>query len=179
MSDEKRVNNKIRSPKVVLISADGQNLGEMETRFALQRAREVGMDLVEISDQKGLPVCKILDYGKWKYAQSKKEKANKPTKQVTKEIKLRPTTDDNDLSYRSKHVKEFLHDGDKVKLTVRFKGREQAHMFETGRAMLEKFILLLDGESFNQSDAVVEGRNISITLHPAKGKSNDIANSNE
>lgn len=172
MSKQARVNKQIRANKVLVIDNDGTNLGEMETRRALFKARDLGMDLVEVGNKKGAPVCKILDHGKWKYEQAKKNRENKQTKQQTKEIKLRPNTDDNDLSYRSKHAKEFLKEGNKVKVTVRFRGREQAHMFETGRVMLEKFIALLEGEMFTHSDAKAEGRNISLTLAPAKGKSN-------
>ena len=172
MSKQARVNKQIRANKVLVIDSDGTNLGEMETRRALFKARDLEMDLVEVGNKNGTPVCKILDYGKWKYEQAKKTKENKQVKQQTKEIKLRPNTDDNDLSYRSKHAKEFLKEGNKVKVTVRFRGREQTHMFETGRVMLEKFMALLEGEEFNHSDAKAEGRNISLTLVPVKGKSN-------
>ena len=164
-----RVNDKIRVRKVLVIDGDGNNLGEMDTRRALQKAQESSLDLVEVGNKKGTPVCRIMDYGKWKYDQSKKQRAHKQTKVQTKEIKLRPNTDDNDLLYRSKHAKEFLKEGNKVKITVRFRGREQAHMFETGKVMLEKFIALLQGEAFSHSDAKAEGRNISLILTPAKG----------
>lgn len=172
-----RVNNKIRSSKVLVIDNNGNNLGEMETRRAIFKARNEGLDLVEMGNKKGVPVCKIMDFGKWKYTQSKKSKENKQPKIQTKEIKLRPNTSDNDLNYRSKQAKEFLKEGHKVKLTVRFRGREQAHMFETGKVMLEKFITLLDGEEYNHSDAKAEGKAISIYLTP-KGKSDGKGNNN-
>lgn len=165
-----RVNNKIRASKVLLIDEEGRNLGEIETRKAIFSAKGKGLDLVEVGNKKGTPVCKMLDYGKWKYDQAKKNKSNKQTKQLTKEIKLRPNTDDNDLTYRSKHAKEFLRDGHKVKVIVRFRGREQAHMFETGKVMLEKFISFLQDAEFDCSDAKPEGKSIAITLSPVKGK---------
>lgn len=164
-----RMNNQIRSSIVMVIDDNGNNLGEMETKKAIYQAKNIGLDLIEVGNKLGVPVCKFVDYGKMKYEQAKKNKKNKQVKQLTKEIKMRPNTSDNDLSYRCKHAKEFLKDGHNVKLTVRFRGREHAHMLETGKDILERFIASLDC-SFNHSEANIEGHNISITLSPIRGE---------
>jgi len=127
--DGPRVNEAIRVPQVRLIDADGENIGVVSARDALMRAEEAGLDLVEISPNADPPVCKILDYGKFKYeAQKKKNEAKKRQRVIeVKEIKLRPNIDEHDYVVKMKNCHRFLSDGDKVKVTLRFRGREMAH----------------------------------------------------
>lgn len=166
------INRSIRAPKVLLITDSGENLGIMATYEALKRAIEAGMDLVEISNAKGVPVCKIMDYGKWKYEQSKKQKKNKQQSQgqITKEVKFRPNTGDNDLTYRAKQVDGFLQDGCKVRLVVRFRGREEERIAETGKALLERFLNLIQAECVIEEGMKLDGRSVYIMIAPPKKK---------
>jgi translation initiation factor IF-3 len=124
-----RINGDIRSPRVLLIDEAGEKQGEMPLEAALDAAREAGLDLVEVSPQAVPPVCKILDFGKLKYQeQKKKSEARKKQKIVEiKEIKMRPNIDTHDYEVKSKSIRRFFEDGDKVKITLRFRGREMAH----------------------------------------------------
>jgi len=137
--DGPRVNEDIRVPQVRLIDQDGEMLGVMTSRDALYRAYSVGLDLLEISPNAVPPVCKITDYGKFKYEQQKKaNEARKKQKVVEiKEIKVRPNIDDHDYDTKMKQMKGFIADGDKVKVTLRFRGREMAHQ-ELGVKVLER-----------------------------------------
>lgn len=171
MQKEININNKIRAQKILLIDENGQNVGIFKTQDALFRAKTAGLDLVEVSaGQNGMPVCKILDYGKWKYEQTKQIKKQKSQikKQEVKEIKFRPNTGDNDLRYRAKHAGEFLSEGHKIKLVVRFRGREQEHMFETGKALLEKFMSMMEVEYEIEDMAKVENGAIVLLLGSKK-----------
>ena len=127
--DGPRINDEIRVPQVRLIDQDGEMMGVMSAREALIRAYDVGLDLVEISPNAVPPVCKILDYGKYKYEQQKKaNEARKRQKVVEiKEIKVRPNIDDHDYDVKMRQMKAFISEGDKVKVTLRFRGREMAH----------------------------------------------------
>src|SRR5271155_2248056 len=127
--DGPRVNEEIRVPQVRLIDQDGEMMGVMTARDAMLRAFAVGLDLVEISPNADPPVCKILDYGKYKYEQQKKAAEARKNQKVIelKEIKLRPNIDDHDFEIKMKSAKAFLTEGDKVKITLRFRGREMAH----------------------------------------------------
>ena len=127
--DGPRVNEDIRVPQVRLIDQDGEMIGVMSARDALLRAYDVGLDLLEISPNAVPPVCKILDYGKYKYEQQKKaNEARKRQKVVElKEIKVRPNIDDHDYDVKMRQMKSFISEGDKVKVTLRFRGREMAH----------------------------------------------------
>lgn len=160
----------IKARSVLLIDASGMNLGVVDTRDAYRMAEAAGLDLVQVGDGKnGVPVCKIMDHGKWKYEQSKKRKAAKAVQQTTKELKIRPNTSDHDLAYRAEQAAEFLEAGDKVKVLVRFKGRERNHMAETGRSSLEKFLSLLDASKYKLEKAAdISEREISIMLLPVK-----------
>ena len=163
---EIRINNKIKANQILLVGEDGQKAGQLSIQDALTMAMSSGMDLVEVSDG-AIPVCKIMDFGKWKYDQSKKNKSNKPQRQITKELKFRPNTEDNDLAYRARRTEEFLKDGNKVKLVVRFKGREVEHMYQTGKNLLERFFGFLNNVSYlTDSDAKVEGKSIVVILSP-------------
>ena len=134
-----RVNKQIRAQEVLLIDKDGNNLGKISFRDALNQAYQDGLDLVEVSN-KGVPVCKIIDYSKWKFEQSKRHKKKKVGKIETKEIQFRPNIGKNDLQHRARNVDKFLSKGYRIKLVVRFKGREKAHMLDTGQEVLKKFL---------------------------------------
>ena len=124
-----RSNNRITSPDVQVIGSDGENLGILNLNDAINRAKEVGLDLIEIAPNTKPPVCKIMDMGKFKYdAQKKANKAKKKQKKIElKEIKLRPVTEIHDYNFKIKNAQKFLTKGDKVKFTVKFKGREMQH----------------------------------------------------
>ena len=124
-----RVNNRIRANEVQLITHEGDNIGVVPIGEALDRAREVGLDLIEVAPNVKPPVCKIIDYGKYKYEiQKKASQAKKKQKIITlKELKLRPSTDKHDYDFKMKNAKKFISKGDKVKFTIRFKGRELQH----------------------------------------------------
>ncbi len=137
--DGPRVNEDIRVPQVRLIDQDGEMLGVMTAREAIQRAYSVGLDLLEISPNADPPVCKILDFGKFKYEQQKKKNEAKKRQKVIeiKEIKVRPNIDENDYQVKLRAMKSFIEEGDKVKVTLRFRGREMAHQ-DIGGKVLER-----------------------------------------
>ncbi|WP_044028454.1 translation initiation factor IF-3 [Dinoroseobacter shibae] len=134
-----RVNGRIRAPEIRLIDADGENAGVVTPREAMRMAEEAGLDLVEISPNANPPVCKIMDFGKFKYEQQKREsEARKKQKTIdVKEVKFRPNTDTHDYQVKMRNVFKFLEGGDKVKVTLRFRGREMAHQ-NLGRELLER-----------------------------------------
>ncbi|WP_435205508.1 translation initiation factor IF-3 [Tateyamaria sp. 1078] len=134
-----RVNDKIRAPEIRLIGADGENVGVVTPARAMDMADEAGLDLVEISPNATPPVCKIMDFGKFKYETQKREaEARKKQKIIeVKEVKFRPNTDTNDYDVKMRNVFKFLENGDKVKVTLRFRGREMAHQ-NLGRELLER-----------------------------------------
>ena len=134
-----RINDRIRGAEIRLIGANGENIGVVSPDRAMGLAEEAGLDLVEISPNATPPVCKIMDYGKFKYETQKKEaEARKKQKTIEiKEIKFRPNTDTHDYDVKMKNVVKFLENGDKVKVTLRFRGREMAHQ-ELGRELLER-----------------------------------------
>ncbi|MBX7170089.1 MAG: translation initiation factor IF-3 [Pyrinomonadaceae bacterium] len=134
-----RTNERIRIPAVRVVTEDGEALGVMDTRDAIQKAREMGLDLVEIAPNAQPPVCKIIDYGKFLYEQKKKqhEQKKKQAKVTVKELKFRPGTDDHDYDYRVKRAKEWILEGDKVRAAIAFRGREMSHR-ELGSKILAK-----------------------------------------
>ena len=134
-----RSNNRITSPDVQVIGSDGENLGILNLNDAINRAKDVGLDLIEIAPNTKPPVCKIMDMGKYKYdAQKKANKAKKKQKKIElKEIKLRPVTEIHDYNFKIKNAQKFLTKGDKVKFTIRFKGRELQHS-SLGSDLMEK-----------------------------------------
>ena len=136
-----RTNEKIRSSQVQVISSDGKNLGVLDTREAINIARQEGLDLIEISPNANPPVCKIIDIGKYKYdLQKKANKAKKKQKIINlKEIKLRPVTEIHDYNFKIKNAQRFLSKGDKVKFTVQFKGREMQHT-HLGHELMQRII---------------------------------------
>ncbi len=146
-------------------------MGVFITSEALKRAEEVGLDLVEISPTARPPVCKIMDYGKYKYDQAKKRHEAKKHQVVvrTKEIKMRPATDEHDLQTKLRHIKRFLEEGDKVKVTLRFRGREMAHM-DLGRQRLARIVQEVAEIGEVEQMPKLEGRMMSMVVGPAKKK---------
>jgi translation initiation factor IF-3 len=161
------VNEDIRVPQVRLIDQEGEMLGVMTARDALLRAYEVGMDLLEISPNADPPVCKITDYGKYKYEQQKKaNEARKKQKIVEiKEVKVRPNIDDHDYDVKMRQMKSFIGEGDKVKVTLRFRGREMAHQ-DLGVRVLERIRVEL-GETIKiEQMPRLENRQMVMVLAP-------------
>ena len=164
------MNRRIRVPQVRVIGADGGQLGVLDTSEALRIAEEGGLDLVEVSPKAMPPVCKIMDYGKFKYEDSKKRKdAKKHQSTVTyKEIKFRPKTDAHDLDFKVKHIRRFLLEGNKARLVVIFRGREIVHP-ETGQAMLKKVIELTNDIAMVEQPPMMEGRRMLMIISPKVG----------
>ncbi len=157
-------------PQVRLIGADGEQLGIVDTQDAMKQAQDADLDLVEVAPNSKPPVTRLLDYSKYKYEQEQKQKqARKHQQQVNvREIKLRPKIADHDYETKKGHVERFLNHQDKVKITIMFRGREQAHP-ERGRALLERLFEDLDGLAVIESQPLQEGRNMSMMLAPGKG----------
>jgi translation initiation factor IF-3 len=164
------VNRRIRVPQVRVIGADGGQLGVLDTSEALRIAEEGGLDLVEVSPKAMPPVCKIMDYGKFKYEDSKKRKdAKKHQSTVTyKEIKFRPKTDVHDLQFKVDHIRRFLQEGNKARLVVIFRGREIVHP-ETGQAMLKKVVDLTSDIAMVEQPPMMEGRRMLMIIAPRVG----------
>ncbi len=164
------MNRRIRVPQVRVIGADGGQLGVLDTSEALRIAEEGGLDLVEVSPKAMPPVCKIMDYGKFKYEDSKKRKdAKKHQSTVTyKEIKFRPKTDAHDLDFKVKHIRRFLSEGNKARLVVIFRGREIVHP-ETGQAMLKKVVELTQDIAMVEQPPMMEGRRMLMIISPRGG----------
>jgi translation initiation factor IF-3 len=161
------VNEDIRSPQVRLIDQDGEMQGVMSAREAVQRAYAVGLDLLEISPNADPPVVKILDFGKYKYEQQKKRnEARKKQKVIEiKEIKVRPNIDENDYQVKMRAMKSFIDEGDKVKVTLRFRGREMAHQ-EIGVRVLERIRTEMDPVTKVEQMPRMENRQMVMVLSP-------------
>lgn len=155
-------------PNVRLIDEDGSQVGVIPTKEAMDRAYEKELDLVEVAPNANPPVCRIMDYGKYKYKLeiSEKEKKKKQTQVIVKEIKLRPKIDSNDLNTKKNHIKRFLKSGNKVKVTVMFRGREIVHK-EMAMDMLAKVIQELEGLAVVEQAPKLEGYNMIMVLGPA------------
>lgn len=151
---------------------DGKQIGIMPIKEALSLAMAAGLDLVEIAPNATPPVCKIMDYGKYKYERSKKaqEAKKKQTIIQVKEIKLRPNTDTHDLEVKKKHIRQFLADGNKVKITVKFRGREMMHK-HLGLELLNKITSELSDISVVESQPSLEGQNLQVLIAPKRDKS--------
>jgi len=162
-----KANERIRAPQVQVISSDGQNLGTLNTQEAINIAKQEGLDLIEISPNANPPVCKIIDIGKYKYdLQKKANKAKKKQKIISlKEIKLRPVTDIHDYNFKIKNAQRFLEKGDKVKFTVRFKGREMQHT-HLGQDLMKRII----NDTINIGKVEIrpkfEGKQIIMIIQP-------------
>lgn len=167
--DGPRVNRKIRSTEIRLIGAEGENIGVVSPTRGVELAEEAGLDLVEISPNANPPVCKIMDFGKFKYEQQKKEsEARKKQKIIeVKEVKFRPNTDTHDYDVKMRNVTKFLSNGDKVKVTLRFRGREMAHQ-DLGRRLLER--VADDTVELGKIEAMpkMEGRQMVMMINPLK-----------
>jgi translation initiation factor IF-3 len=162
-----RLNEQIRLTPIRVVDQDGQMLGVIPTAEALARARESGLDLVEVAPNERPPVCRILDYGKFKYEQKKRtQKSHKAHQTQIKEIRLRPKTGEHDIEFKVKRAREFLAEKDKVKLNVMFRGRENAH-HDRGREVLAEFITALeDVAKVEKSPSMEGGRNMTAVLAP-------------
>jgi translation initiation factor IF-3 len=160
-----RVNYGIRVREVRVISADGEQLGILDTREAIKKAEELGLDLVEVAATAKPPVCRIMDFGKYKYELNKKAHESKKHQTVitVKEVKLRPRTDDHDVQFKTNNIKRFLEEGNKVKVSIMFRGREMARTMH-GRAILEAIIKDLEGIATVEQQPRMEGNNMSIFL---------------
>ena len=165
-----RVNGMIRARQVRVIDEEGNQLGIMSPGDAIHEAEERGLDLVEVAGKAAPPVCRIMDYGKYRYQQSKRAKESRKHQHTitVKEIKYRPKIDDHDFETKTNHVREFLKEGDKVKITIMFRGREMAHP-EFGRELLVRVVEAtkdLCQEDHSAATARLEGRNMSLVLTP-------------
>jgi translation initiation factor IF-3 len=166
-----RINEQIRVREVRLIRDEGEQQGIMSTLEALNIARTLGLDLVEVAPQANPPVVKIMDYGKFKFENEKKVRDSKKKQKLLKlkEIRMQPKIDDHDLDFKSKHVREFLGEGNKVKVTVRFRGRELAHT-ELGLVVLKDVLARIEGDYVMDKPPAMEGRFMSMVLSPKTKK---------
>lgn len=162
-----RINEQIRVREVRLIDEKGEQRGIIPTLEAIRIARDLGLDLVEVAPQSVPPVCKLLNYGKFKFEQEKKVKDSRKKSKggELKEIRMQPKIATHDLDFKSKHVRDFLEDGNKVKVTIRFRGRELAHT-ERGEIVLKAVLERLEGYYVMERLPMMEGRFMSMTLNP-------------
>ncbi len=162
-----RINEEIRAKEVRLTSANNEPLGIVQLRDALQMAVEQNLDLVEVAPTAKPPVCRIMDFGKFKYEQQKREKEVKKKQKIVtvKEVKLRPNIEDHDFEVKFKNAQRFLEDGDKVKVTIMFRGRELSHP-ELGRKVLDKMAIQIKDIANIERGAKLEGKNMIMILAP-------------
>ena len=162
-----QINDEIRDREVRLISATGEQLGILSTREALERAAEADLDLVKISPTANPPVCKLMDYGKYKFEQQKREKEARKNQRVIeiKEVRMSPGIDVNDFNVKLRNAQKFLSEGDRVKVTVRFRGREMAHP-EQGLSILERLADDLKDVAVIENQPKMEGRNMHMLIAP-------------
>ncbi len=159
------INEQIRDKEIRLIGEDGEQLGIMPTKDALKLAKDANLDLVKIAPTAKPPVCKIIDYGKYRYELARKEKEAKKKQKVTevKEIRLSPNIDDNDLNTKANMARKFITKGDKVKVTLRFRGREMAHT-SSSKVILDSFFALLEDIAVVDKPPKLEGRSMIMFL---------------
>jgi len=157
----------IRVREVRVVSPEGEQLGIMATQDALQLADEQGLDLVEVAPNERPPVCRIMDYGKYKYQRSKRQQQAKKKQKIilVKEIKLRPKTEEHDYQFKTQHVRRFIQDGHKAKVTIVFRGREMAHT-ELGRRILDRVVTDMEDIATVEQMPKQEGRNMTVVLAP-------------
>ena len=167
--NEPRVNDRIRVPRVLVIDEDGNRLGEFMTRDAIQMAIDRGFDLVEVAPEARPPVCRITDFGRLKYDKKKKEAAARKNQVhvVLKEVKLRPKTDDHDMKVKVNHIRRFLDEGNKVKITVRVRGRELAHR-EIGEEQCQRVAKAVTDIGAVETPPRMEGKQMFMILAPTK-----------
>ena len=175
-----RINQFITAPEVRVVHDEKGSLGIMSIKDALALAKEEGSDLVEIVPTAEPPVCKIINYGKYKFdIQKKSKEAKKKQKSVQlKEIKMRPQISIHDYNFKMKHIREFLDEGNKVKITIMFRGREMAHT-EFGYDLINKIIQDLENEASTEKPAKLEGKNLSALLNPMKMKKTSSSDAEE
>ena len=168
--DEHRINERIRVPEVRLIDEIGTQVGVVPTREALQMARDRGLDLMEVSPNSNPPVCKICDYGKFKYEKKKKEAQARKKQTVikVKEIQLRPQTEEHDLDYKFKNVRTFLEEGDKAKITIMFRGREITYV-DQGFQIMKRLQEMTKDIAIVEATPKLEGKKLIMILAPAPG----------
>lgn len=174
MADAKglRINEQIRVREVRLIDDEGEQKGIVPTMEALRMAKDLDLDLVEVSPNANPPVCKILDYGKYRFEQEKRLRDSRKNQKALKlkEIRMQPKIGSGDLDTKAKHIQEFLDEGDKVKVTIRFRGRELAHT-ELGHDVLNEILKRLQNDSYSiEKPAAMEGRFMSMTLNAKAAK---------
>ncbi len=179
-----RINEEIRAREIRLVGSDGQQLGILPLKEGLRIAMEQGYDLVEVAPSAKPPVCRIMDYGKYKYEQSKREREARKKQRVIniKELKLRPKIEEHDFEVKAKNARRFLQEGDKVKVTLMFRGREISHA-ELGHNLCMKFFKRLEDSAILEKEPKVEGRNMIMILAPknqeqVKGDSDHAKNEN-
>ncbi|KUO72884.1 MAG: translation initiation factor IF-3 [Clostridia bacterium BRH_c25] len=162
-----QINEEIRDRELRIIDANGDQLGIMSSRQALELATERQLDLVKIAPQAKPPVCRVMDYGKFKFEQSKKEKEARKNQKVIniKEIRFSPKIEDHDLNFKAKNAQRFLQEGDKVKITIRFRGREVDHV-TFGEKALGRFYDIVKDDCVVEKPAKLEGRNMIMVLAP-------------
>ncbi len=162
-----RINEQIRVPEVRLIGADGQQIGVLPIKEALAHAAEAHLDLVEVAPQASPPVCRVMDYGKFKYQQSKKQQEARRRQTIipVKEVKVRPKIEEHDMGFKLRNTRRFLEDGDKVKISVIFRGREIAHTDRGFRLLAQMAEALADMATVEQPPKL-EGRNLSMIVSP-------------
>jgi translation initiation factor IF-3 len=167
LAKQENINEKIRAPQVRVIGADGSQLGIIPIEKALQLAAEAQLDLVEVAPNAEPPVCKIMDYGKFKYQQNKRSQEAKKKASViqVKEVKIRPKTDDHDLEFKIRHIRRFLAQKDKAKVTMLFRGREIVYS-DLGLKILERVLEALQDEVVVEQRPKMEGRNLVMVLAP-------------
>lgn len=161
-----RINDQIRVPEVRCVAADGEQLGIITTESAMERAREAGLDLVEVAPNEKPPVCRIMDYGKFKYQQGKKQSSGKSHQTKTKEIRLRPKTGQHDIDFKVKQAENFLGNRDKVQVSVVFRGREIAHVDEGRRVIQEVVDRLCETIGKVETAPMQQGRRIVCIIAP-------------
>ena len=159
------INEQIRDKEIRLIGENGEQLGIMPSKDALKMAKDANLDLVKIAPTAKPPVCKIIDYGKYRYELARKEKEAKKKQKITevKEIRLSPNIDDNDLNTKANMARKFITKGDKVKVTLRFRGREMAHT-ASSKVILDNFYALLEDVAIVEKQAKLEGRSMIMFL---------------
>lgn len=165
------MNDRIRAAEVRLVGPDGQQIGIISLPDAMKIARELDLDLVEVAPQAKPPVCRLLDYGKYKYEQAlkAKEAKKKQSQVVVKEMKMRPKIDPHDYATKKGHIVRFLNQGHKVKLTIMFRGREMAHT-ELGERILRRLVVDLEPLALVETPSKLDGRNMTMVFAPLKKK---------
>lgn len=171
ISKDLRINERIRAREVRVIGENGEQFGVLPVYEAMRLAQEHNTDLVEVAPTAVPPVCRLLDYGRFKFEQEKKERDARKNQKVAllKEVRMGPATDEHDLTFKSKAIQKFLEEGDKVKVTVRFRGRQMAHP-QLGRQVLDSILAKLQGVATVERPPLVEGRAMSMILTSAGGR---------